>query len=458
MKKFLSLLCMVFVLGNSPSFSQSLRNELSPAQKKLITDYANQMSIEDGVGQLLMVGIPTDILNYNADRLLSQLIRELHIGNFIVNDYNTYNTNNKGVRNINNGDNSATIGMLNAMQSMAMQNTYTNNIGQQISGLPLFIASDFEGATIFEQSPIKHGLTLPPNSLTLSTCYDSTLIRQAGKTVGFQLLSTGIHAILGPVLDIATKFNITMQNRVFGSTPEIVYKRASYFIAGLQEAGIVVVGKHYPSHNIMSNEREEGAVAFNGSPESGKMYYNGSINDFRKEPLGYPGFNKILDGVLTSHLVLGFMQHSDDDEPVTVSHIAVEELLRSSNATTIKSLSGVNDTISGLGFTDQVLMTDDLSKMGAIRDFMRSTNKSFEDIAIQAFNAGHDILLFAHLQTPTQKDRSPFSVDNLLKVRNALVRHIQSNSSARKHFRESLTRILMLKAKINNKIGDGNKE
>lgn len=450
-RTFLFLVISAVIFGSDfPIFCQISSYQLTKEQEKAVSDYADQMSIEDGVGQLLMVGIPFDSKNYINHPQMNKLIRDMRIGNFFVNDYNTKLSKN---RSINNSENKAMITMLNEMQALAYKNYSQNAEGRIGSGIPLLIGSDFEGATISEESPVKHGLMLPPNSLTLSTCYDSNLIRLAGKTVGFQLLSSGIHVLLGPVLDIATKFNITMQNRIFGSTPEIVYKRASHFIIGLQEAGIIVIGKHYPSHNIISNENMQGNSAYSGTPEKSRMYYNGSIGDFKNEPLGYSGFNKLLDGVMTSHLVLGFLQHSDEDIPVTVSNYAVEELLRKPDFVRIKVRYQEERElqIKGLGFKDQIIMTDDLSNMGAILGFMKKSQKTFADIAINSFDAGHDILLYAHL-----KDR--FSIKELGEVRDALIEHIHKNSSAKKHFREALRRVLLVKAKINAKIGDGSNQ
>lgn len=398
--------------------------QLTDKEIKDINNLAASISIEDGVGQMLMVGLPADTTSYEGNKNLDKLIVDLHIGNVITNSYNYYFPDNeedspeKIIKQI--------INFHHYLQNL------TNNTSLRI---PLIIAGDFEGPGY---SFINKGLIHPPSAMTLATTQDPQLIRNTGQFIGYELRSVGINAILGPVLDIDTtsqgETNTTLQNRSFGSDPKRVYCTASYYITGLREGGVLVFGKHFPGFGFNANINPHNYDA---------PTYEGNIEKLKTDLTQYSSFNKFLDGVMTNHIFIRFM--GVDEPPVTFSKKFVTDLLRSSKGIYFKT-----EKIDGLNYKDQVIMTDDLSNMGAIIKYKNDTGKSFADIAKDAFNAGHDILLFSHVEFgPVKKGKyGLFTINELTEVKKQLVKYIKSSKERENQFRKSIKRILTLKAKM----------
>lgn len=93
-----------------------------------------------------------------------------------------------------------------------------------------------------------------------------------------------------------------------------------------------------------------------------------------------------------------------------------------------------------------LIITDDLSSMGAIKKYMRKTGDNFSAIAIKAFEAGHDMLLFSHFSQIDK--RSSFSLKDLEDTRYNLIKFIKARKERDSQFRSSLCKILALKAKV----------
>ena len=77
--------------NQSYDISEKNPNKLSEDELETINNYVKTISIEDGIGQLLMVGVPADIHNFENNPNLKTLICDLGIGNLSMNTYNYYN-------------------------------------------------------------------------------------------------------------------------------------------------------------------------------------------------------------------------------------------------------------------------------------------------------------------------------------------------------------------------------
>jgi len=300
--------------------------------------------------------------------------------------------------------------------------------------LPLLIAVDFEGPRF---TSLKQGVTIPPPAITLASTQDTELIKSTGQFVGNQLRTLGINMLLGPVVDVDITqqglLNESIQNRSFGSNPERVYSLSSHYIKGIQEGGVSVIAKHFPGCNDTGNTHNEIPT------------YEGTAKNFFEQHLPYSHFSSIVDGIMTNHINVGFVE-PNLCQPVTFSKVFVSELLRTSNEVKIGS-----QTQKGFGYNEKVIITDDLSNMGAVINYMEKYNKTFGQIAVEAFDAGHDILLFSHLEiegAPARGKYEKFDMDSLREVKSALIEHISNNPQKEKQFRESLKRILLLKYKV----------
>jgi beta-glucosidase-like glycosyl hydrolase len=369
-------------------------------EEKIINTYVEQISVKDGIGQLIMTGLPVDYRNYKDSDKLKKMFSEYGVGNAIVNAYNFYNRDNKYDDN----------------QVVASIIEFNNNI-QLLSNksrlaLPVLIAADFESPNY---TSVRNGLTLPPSALSLGACQRPEYIRQVGQLVGVQLKSIGIQILLGPVLDT---YNVSqgntsiLQDRCFASSPNDVIKAASHFTKGLSQAQILTFAKHFPSHGAIESNPHDYTVPI----------YEGSKNQLQMDIKPFVGLSDNIDGVMTSHIEL-------DGVLSTVSKKFITDTLRSEP-----------------NVEKKVIITDDLTSMGAIRKYSKENKLSYEQLAIRAFDAGHDVLLFSHF-SELNKGKSDFSLNDLNNVILALTKYIESSEANKKRFKESLKKIVRLKIK-----------
>jgi beta-glucosidase-like glycosyl hydrolase len=389
-----------------------------------------------------MVGIPGDFKNFQDNPYINRVINLMGIGNLFLNKYNLY-TSDKD-RNLK----SYSISIrkfIEYLHEMALSQ-------DALHKLPLFIACDFESPTF---TSVPHIVTQPPAALTLACTQDATLIQETGNYMGYQLKSLGIDGILGPVLDSSKPFqdkslrssNTSLRNRTFGDSQTTVYNIATHYVTGLREAGIQVIGKHFPSHGAVSHNPHSWHI-----PE-----YNGSVKSLKNEWAPFPGFRNYLDGVMTSHIRIASLRPKHN-RLVTLSHLFVSRILRQKGEIQI----GENQTVNGLDYKDQVIISDDLSDMGSIRKYMYENQLDFSEMALQAYKAGHDILLYSHIElenTPRRgkiKYRAPvnikdqidgFTMDDIQAVIQKLTVYIKATRQNELEFRDKLYRILLLKAK-----------
>lgn len=313
---------------------------LSKSELSLIERFSNDVSIDDSVGQLLIVGAAGDSKNFNGNPHLDTQIRELGIGGLILNSYNYESKKNGSVKPevVN-----TMIHYHNYMQSLSVNSPLK---------LPLFLAVDYEGPAF---TSLPGGATQPPAALTLGSTQDGNLIRMTGKLVGYQLRKLGINMLLGPVLDVDRSVqgesDKTIRNRSFGGDPNRVYKSASHYTTGVREAGLLVIAKHFP-----------GLGSVQGSLHSLKTLptYYGGPNRLRDELLPYTQFSKYLDGVMTSHVYLDFIEQTKQ-KPITFSTNFVTKLLQTKESVNVGDLQ-----IEGLGFKSQLIVSDDMTDMGSV--------------------------------------------------------------------------------------------
>ncbi|MCK5895189.1 MAG: glycoside hydrolase family 3 protein, partial [Cocleimonas sp.] len=409
--------------------------KLTDSESRQIEEWAQTITIKDGIGQLFMINIPLHFSKLQDRRAIhKRLIEEEGFGSIILQQSNFNYLHKRTV------SGEERIGIVTNFAS----NMQYRALASKRLKVPLFIAADFEGPLY---NPIKNVLTPPPPALTMATTQDKNNIEKTGQVVGYQLASSGINMLLGPVLDIDEStqgtYNSLLKNRSFSSLPYGVSRAAAYYIKGLREAGITVIGKHFPGL---------GKVDIN--PHAGVSKFIGSKEDFKRQLTPYYELKDYLNGIMTSHIVIDVL---DSKNPVTVSK-KIADVIRKDTLMT----SGIRS----LAYKNKLMMTDDMG-MGSILEYEKSRSNTggepadngyystidFGALAIDAFDAGHDILLFAKVIIDAQKSNyiGPYkqgviTVDEIIRVKNRLARYINNNNTLKKRFREALTRILHAKA------------
>ncbi|WP_192036843.1 beta-N-acetylhexosaminidase [Halomonas sp. YLGW01] len=92
---------------------------------------------------------------------------------------------------------------------------------------------------------LAEGLEAAPQAV-LQHCQD------AGWLLGMEMAACGLDITFAPVLDVDGGESTVIGDRSFSSDPETVSRLGGAFIAGLNEAGMAAVGKHFPGHGSVA--------------------------------------------------------------------------------------------------------------------------------------------------------------------------------------------------------------
>ncbi|MBL4584260.1 MAG: beta-N-acetylhexosaminidase [Pseudomonadales bacterium] len=199
----------------------------------------------------------------------------------------------------------------------------------------LLIAVDQEGGRV---QRFKDPFTRIPAMRVLGDCFKQSPIqaleaaRSCGWLLASELLAAGVDFSFTPVLDIDTGNSSVIGDRAFGSDHQLVVSLASCLIDGLHEAGMPVVGKHFPGH---------GSVAADSHLELPVDRRNfKQLEQFDLIP--FQRLAPKLDAIMPAYV----LYNSVDAVPAGVSKIWLKDILRGQ-----------------LGF-DGLIISDDLSMEG----------------------------------------------------------------------------------------------
>jgi beta-N-acetylhexosaminidase len=115
-------------------------------------------------------------------------------------------------------------------------------------GTPSLVAIDQEGGTV---QRVRAPATVWPPMLRHDRlgADDVAVATAVGRAIGDELRALGIDLDFAPVLDVHTNpANPIIGERAFGTTAETVTRRALAFARGLDAAGVLACGKHFPGH------------------------------------------------------------------------------------------------------------------------------------------------------------------------------------------------------------------
>lgn len=134
-------------------------------------------------------------------------------------------------------------------QSPQQLNELTQSILQQRSDF--LICVDHEGGRV---QRFREGFTRLPAMLELAKLHqqDSAQALELATDLGWlmaaEVRAYNVHLSFAPVLDIEHGLSAIIGDRAFGYNAKQVVELAGAFIEGMQQAGMVAVGKHFPGH------------------------------------------------------------------------------------------------------------------------------------------------------------------------------------------------------------------
>jgi beta-N-acetylhexosaminidase len=292
-----------------------------------------QMSLEDKIGQVLLLGFA------GGDAAgAAYAITELRAGGIVF---------------VANATTAEQAGRLTEeLQTMARDR------GLQ----PLLIAIDHEGGPV---QRIRSGVTVsganwdvgriqPVGAAVAAAC-------ERGLTHGRELAALSINVNLAPVLDVwDNPRNTVIAERAYSSDPALVARLGRAYIEAIQAAGVLAVAKHFPGHGSTTEDSHLELPVVSRDWDALRGHELVPFEAAIRARVG---------GVMTAHIANPLVDPIPN-RPATFSPIVVTNMLR-----------------RDLGF-DGLILTDDLGAMQAITDRYDSG-----EAAVQAFLAGNDVLL-----------------------------------------------------------------
>ncbi len=179
-----------------------------------------RMTLEEKVGQMLLLGIPGT--NFNATA--KEVVADLKAGGLVL-----------FAANLTSIDQAREF--TSALQATAMKTKWQ---------IPLLITADEEGGVV---SRMPYGMVTTPGNMALGATGDKDLVKKAYYHAGRQLRALGINMNLAPSLDVNNNpQNPVIGVRSFGSDPYWVSEFGIAALDGLEAANVGSIVKHFPGH------------------------------------------------------------------------------------------------------------------------------------------------------------------------------------------------------------------
>ena len=295
------------------------------SQIEWVNDKYSAMSLEEKIGQLFMV-MASSAEDKAAAQRIGELIKDHAIGGVIFS---------KG----------------GPMRQAKLTNEY-----QSLSKTPLLIGMDAEWGLAMR---LDSTYAFPWN-MTLGAIADTAIVSKVGYQIGRHANRLGVHINFAPDIDInIDPRNPIIGNRSFGEDRENVALKGIAFMKGMERAGVLSSGKHFPGHGDTFVDSHKSLPTL----------------DFTRERLDsielYPYKRLIKEGlssVMVAHLNVPELE-PEKKRPSSLSKRIITNLLKNE----LK--------FEGLVFTDAL-------NMKGVSDF--ASNGITE---LEAFLSGNDILL-----------------------------------------------------------------
>jgi beta-N-acetylhexosaminidase len=347
--------------------------------------------VRDDVGQLLWVGFPGPSV---STALRARLARG-EVGATIVFKRNLAITAAPG----GDGGDGASAEAAHERCDLDALVALTHELHQRApDGTPALIAIDQEGGPV---QRVRAPATRWPAMAALERLPppdDVATAELVGRALGDELRALGLDVDFAPVLDVHTNpANPIIGERAFGTDAATAARRALAFARGLDAAGVLACGKHFPGH---------GDTATDSHLELPRIDHGWDRLD-RVELLPFRlAAAAGLPMIMTAHVVFAAL---DPARPATLSEQVITGLLRDK-----------------LGYRG-VIVSDDLD-MRAIAGHI-----GVDVAAVAAVRAGCDVLLLCK------------SEDNQASAEAALIREAERDAEFRRKVGEAAHRVRALK-------------
>ena len=225
------------------------------------------------------------------------------------------------------------------------------NYAQSLARVPLMMTFDGEWGLAMRISDTPRF----PKNMALGAVSNPRLLYDYGREVARQCRLAGIHVNFAPVLDVnSNPSNPVIGIRSFGEDAARVAELGTAYSLGLEDGGVIAVGKHFPGHGDTSTDSHKALTTVNRTAAQ--------LDEVDLVP-----FRAFVDagcsGIMTGHIVVPSLDPSGT--PASMSRKITTDLLRDS-----------------MGF-EGLIFTDALTMKGAVANG-RNT-------AVEALKAGADV-------------------------------------------------------------------
>ena len=345
-------------------------------------DDARSLSLEDAVGQMLLIGFR----GLELDTETVSLLADIKPGGVILFDYDGPSG----------GELPRNVGSPQQLRAL------TSALQQQTQR-PYFIAIDAEGGYVNRLKERYGFRTQLPSHQALGAGSAAETEAMAGAAAA-QLQELGINWNLAPVVDVnifPDSPAIGHWERSFSEDPEQVTAHAAAFVRAHRDEGIISTLKHFPGHGSAVGDTHLGVTDVTDS-----FVHDAELAPYRQ--LIHDGYD---DAIMTAHIVNRDLDPSA--RPASLSYPIVTKLLREE-----------------LGF-EGVIVSDDM-QMGAI-----VAEYSLEAAAVEAIKAGVDVILIAN--------QNAYDLDQIHRIKAAIIAAVEQGEISRERIDQSVQRILALK-------------
>lgn len=360
--------------GNTPELTENeLERNIVPEEPEEKVDIIMEQIKEMSLEEKIGQMFIVGLEGQAVDENTIKMITEYYVGGFIL-----FSKNIK--------DSDQLLSLVNSLKELNAKNK-----------TPLFISVDEEGGRV---SRMPSEIKKLPSNKKIGELNNRETTYEIGRILGEELKSFGFNVNYAPVLDINNNpDNPVIGDRAFGDNKIVVSSLGVEIMKGIQSKGVISVIKHFPGHGDTSVDSHKNLPSIEIDLERLKSF---ELLPFKT------AIENGADAVMIAHILLPKI---DGDYPSSLSKTVITDILR-----------------GDLGF-DGVVISDDMT-MGAIVE-----NYEIGEAAVNAINAGTDIVLVAH------------GFENGVFAISAVKEAVENNIITEDRLDESVYRVLKLKEK-----------
>lgn len=303
-----------------PSFLYALQDD--ERCRQWVDSVMHTLSLKERVGQLFVYTIAPTQTKANVE-LLRKVVKHYKVG-----------------------------GLLFSAGSVPSQVALTN-LAQEWADVPLMITLDGEWGLAMR---LKNTPEFPRN-MVLGCVRNDSLLYEYGREVARECREMGIHVNFAPVADVnINPDNPVINSRSFGEDPAEVARKVVAYARGLEDGGVLSVGKHFPGHGDTNVDSHKALPTLRFTRQ-------------RLDSVELYPFRRMIEAGLNG---------------IMVGHLAVPEIEGAENVPASLSRRVAHDLLAGeLGFKGLVF-TDALAMKGV---------QGEGSVCLRALQAGNDLLL-----------------------------------------------------------------